>query len=382
MRTTLAAAIRGVLRAPGRSLALLSLLCAAFLALTLIRAGYANMFEGVRESMIRSEGDLSLSLSKGRGLTLGEYRRIKGSLLSGGRFSSIRASVPIDGLVGSDERSAPASGLAIEDSGLAFDAGSSWAEIDMGEALARTLGAESGDELSALIGGEGLSLSLASTVRTEAAMLDRFYIKMPLEILEEMGSQGRVGEIALWLADPDDSVISALGDINSITKLSGYKPLAYELGNTVANSIVGVYEESFRVVLIAVSLTMLLAFGNAMLISAWERGAEWGTMLALGSPFGRVASLLAAEAVIIAAAAAIAGSILTLAISAIANLSGGIALPPPPTQTNPLIVGFKPEAASLALAFGIAIACAVISALAAAIGIRRRRIVELLFERN
>jgi hypothetical protein len=91
---------------------------------------------------------------------------------------------------------------------------------------------------------------------------------------------------------------------------------------------------------------------------------------------------LVLEASLLSAAASAAGTVLALAFSALANLAGGIAFPPPPTQVQPLIVRFKPEASALALAFGLSIACSVVAAGVAAMGIRRRSVVELLFERN
>ncbi len=382
MMRALVAAFRGIARAPGRSLALFSLLCAAFLALTLIRSGYADMFDRIRTSMENADGDIRFAASEGAGMSMAEYRGLKEGLAAKGRFSAIRASIGIDGLVGNEEKSAPASGRAIEDSGLAFDSFESWAEVEMGEALARTLYAAPGDELSALFGGAGFNLRLARPVKTQAAMLDRFYIKMPLEILEAGESAIRIDEIGFWLSDPEDSAIDVIDDLSSLPELAGYAAAAYELGNTVANSIVDVYEESFRVVLVAVTIAMLLAIGNATLISSWERGSEWGTMLALGAPFTRVISVLVLEALILGAAASAAGSLVTLAVSALANLAGGIAFPPPPTQTEALIVRFKPEASSLALASGISIACAAIAAFVASLGARRRTVVELLYERN
>lgn len=397
MNRALASAVRSLARSPGRSLALLALMCAAFLALTLIRAGYADMFDRVKASVSREYGDISFALEGGEGLGISDYRSLKARILSDRRFRATRASVRIDGLVGLGDRSAPASGVAVEtpilgaglgprpDGPAGGDAGAAAGgpvRAQLGAALAATLGAKEGDVLSALIGDVGFDLELAGTVETEAAMLDRFYIRIPLEALPAEDAARRIDRIAIWLADARASRLDAIRELTAMSGLSGYECSAYELGNTVANGVVDVYEGSFRVVLAAVALAMLLALGNAALLSSWERGSEWGTMLALGSPFRAVAAALTLEAAVLSAAACAIGSILALAVSAAANLAGGIILPPPPTQAAPVVVMFRPEASALALATALSLACAVVSSLAAALSVRRRTIVELLFERN
>jgi putative ABC transport system permease protein len=383
----LASAARSLARSPGRSLALLALMCAAFLALTLIRAGYADMFDRVKASVSREDGDASFTLEGGQGLGIHDYLSLKARLLSKGRFRATRASVRIDGLVGLGDRSAPASGIAVEDSIIEAGLGrlsrpGGPARAQLGAALAATLGAKEGDGITALIGDVGFDLELAGTVETEAAMLDRFYIRIPLEALSAEDAAWRIDRIGIWLADASASRLDAIRELSAMPELSGYECSAYELGNTIANSVVDVYEGSFRVVLAAVALAMLLALGNAALLSSWERSSEWGTMLALGSPFSAVAAALTLEAAVLSAAACVIGSVLTLAVSAAANLAGGIILPPPPTQTAAVVVKFRPEASALALATALSLACAVVSSLAAALGVRRRTVVELLFERN
>jgi ABC-type lipoprotein release transport system permease subunit len=383
MNRAAASAARSLARSPGRSLALLALMCAAFLALTMIRAGYADMFDRVKASVTREYGDISFALEGGEGLGISDYLSLKARILSDGRFRATRASVSIDGLAGLGDRSAPASGVAVEEAiGEALAAAGSPAPAQLGAALAETLGAQKGDRLSALIGDVGFDLELSRIVETEAAMLDRFYLRIPLEALPAEDAAWRIDRIGIWLADAKASRLDAIRELSAMPGLSGYEPSSYELGNTIANSVVDVYEGSFRVVLAAVALAMLLALGNAALLSSWERGSEWGTMLALGSPFKAVASALTLEAVVLSAAACLIGSALTLALSAAANLAGGIVLPPPPTQAAPVVVRFRPEASALALATALSLACAIVSSLAAALSVRRRSIVELLFERN
>jgi len=375
-------ACRGLLLTPRRSLALFALLCASFLALTLLRSGYADMFDRIKRTMREKEGDIILTNSSGEGLSIEEYRRMQKFLIAGGGFQKIRASLPIDGLVGAGDKSAPVNGRAIEDSALEFSFDDCISEVRLGEALARTLGVNPQDELSALIGDTGFSLRLSSSVKTESATLDRFYIELPLEVFENADPSRSVDTINLWLSDARIGVTDRIRELSAIPELSTYTASAYELGNTDANRIVKVYEENYRVVLVAVVLTMLLAFGNTMLLSSWERGSEWGTMLALGARFSKILSVLCAETFVLSVASSITGSAIALAVASFFNSRGGLVLPPPPTQENPISFCFKLEITAFASACALVCLCALTAALAGAWAVRRKTTIELLFERN
>jgi putative ABC transport system permease protein len=382
MRQEITVAFRNLFRSPARSLSLLVLLCMSFLALTLIKAAYADMFARIKKSYAASRGDVSFSLSGPGGLDITEYRAFKEKLLRGGRFSAVVAAAAVQGLVGTDSGSAPVSGYAVEGSSPGRRAEGDPIDAELGIALADSLGLAAGDEFSGLINDSGFGFRLVKTVRTEAKALDRFFLSMPLEALEERNSQARVGRIGIWIASEEFEKGVLIRELGKMSELAGYSCFAYELGNTEVNSIVKVYEDNFTVVLIVVAATMLLALANVSLLSAWERGQEWGTMLALGNRFASLGAVMAFEALILALAAAAAGGLLTLAAAAIVNAAGGISLPPPPTATGPIRIAFKPEWSAFALAASASVLCALAASLIAARSVRRNSIIELLFERN
>lgn len=382
MKAVFTLALRNLVHSPKRSLFLLAFLCAAFLSITLIRAGYADMFERVRKSVIRSQGDLFFSASDSRGMDLAAYLALKDKLLSDGRISEVKAMADVQGLAGTEETSAPVSGYAIEDflGGPAEVDGS--VGVDLGASLAASLGLKPGDSFSGYVNDSGFDFRLQEAVRTEAVALDRFYIKMPFEALTERDGGARVSRVLVWFSAGGGDPLGLIREISASPELAGYKSSAYELGNTNANSVVAIYEDSFRVVLLVVAATMLLALSNAMLLSSWERGQEWGTMLAIGSPFASVGAVILLESVLLALAAALAGGVLTLSISIIANAAGGIRLPPPPTATEPMLIGLKPEWSSFAVALLLSLACGFGASAIAVRAVRRGTIVELLYERN
>jgi len=233
-----------------------------------------------------------------------------------------------------------------------------------------------------MLNDSGFSFRVEKVVKTEAKARDRFYILMPLEALAERDPEAKASQIMLWFADSRADRRTLINAAKAMPELAAYSCSAYELGNTMVNSIVKVYEDNFIVVLIVVAATMLLALSNASLLSAWERGQEWGTMLAIGNRRSALVFVIALESLALALAACALGGALTWAISAIANSAGGINLPPPPTATSPLRVGFKPELSAFLLACCVSVLCALAASLLSALNLRRSPITELLFERN
>lgn len=384
MTANLVLASRNIFRSPKRSLSLLALMCASFLAITLIKAGYADMFADIEASFARSQGDASFSADDSGGMGLDAYRALRSELLSGGKLSAVKAVVAVQGIVGGDSASAPVSGYALEGAFDGWKGADGDVKAELGSSLAESLGLKAGDEFSGMLNGSGYSFRVEKVVTTEAKARDRFFLLMPLEALGAGESQAKVSQIMVWFANGRGRAdrLALIDELTAAPGLAAYRCSAYELGNTMVNSIVRVYEDNFIVVLIVVAATMLLALANVSLLSAWERGQEWGTMLALGNRRSDIGGLIALESLALALAACAIGGILTLAVSAVANAAGGITLPPPPTATSPMRVGFKPEASAFFLACVVSILCALAASLLSAWKVGRSAVTELLFERN
>jgi putative ABC transport system permease protein len=382
MRNEAVMALRSLGRAPKRSAALVAVLAASMLALTLIKASYADMFERVREEQVAEKGDLWLEAKAGRGLDLAGYKKLNSLLVAEGRASRIRAAVSVQGLVGDEISSAPASGIAEEGSFEDWKSADGTVPAELGAALARSLKVGPGSEFQALIGDAGFSLKVKAVVTTEADERDRFYIGMPFEALAERGLVGRVETIGLWLPKPRESTVELSRYLASLPELEGYESFSFEQGGTRANGIVNVYDQNYRVVIAAVGLAMLLSLSNILLLSVWERGEEWGTLLALGTPLRSLRVLVLLEGLVVAVLATLAGTVLSLGIAGIVNLLGGLTFPPPPTSTAPLHLYMKPGFSSYLLAAAMAAGSALVASLLAGRGIGRKRIIELLCERN
>ena len=357
----------------------MALLCAAFLTVTLIRAGYADMFDQVRKSRYESNGHFSFSPKAGTELSWETYLAIKERAASVGKFTRLSASMEVDGLVGTELRSAPVSGEAVEG---AFD---DWetdgaVKAELGAALAESLELKAGDEFSAFVGGVGLTLNLENIVETEVTTRDRFYVRLPLEAFAAAGKVSRVNRVRVWTSGAGDRS-ALIREAQAWPGLADCDWQAAELGNTEINSIIRVYEDNFRVIFVVVGFVILLALANVMLLSTWERGVELGTMLSLGTPSAHLVRVLVLESVFLALAACVAGSVLSLAACAVVNLAGGVTFPPPPTISSPLHLTLKSEPAAYFLAAGLSLSCAAAAGLIASAGLRKTALIDLLFER-
>ena len=381
MSPSIAIASRNLLRSPKRSLSLMALLCAAFLTVTLIRAGYAEMFDQVRKSRYETNGHFSFSPKSGTELSWETYLAIKEEAASSGRFTGLSASVDLDGLVGTELRSAPVSGEAVEGFFPDWEADGA-VKAELGGALAQSLALKVGDEFSAFIGGIGLTLRLENIVETEVTTRDRFFVRLPLEAFAAAGEVRRVNRVRVWTAGADSDRSALIREAQAWPGVADCEWRAAELGNTEINSIIRVYEDNFRVIFVVVGFVTLLALANVMLLSTWERGVELGTMLSLGTPVSHLVRTLVLESVFLALAACVVGSVLSLAACAVVNLAGGVTFPPPPTISSPVHLTLKSEPAAFFLAAGLSLSCAAAAGLIASAGLRKAALIDLLFERN
>lgn len=381
MSPALAIASRNLLRSPKRSLSLVALICAAFLTVTLIRAGYADMFDKVKKSNFETNGHFSFSPKAGTELSYETYRAIADRAAADGRFQRLVAAMDIDGLAGTEERSAPVSGYAIEGAFSDWETPDGAVKAELGAALAESLGLKVGDVFSAFVGGLGLTLKLEKIVETEVTTRDRFFMRLPLEAFAARGEVSRINRVLVWTRVTGDR-LPLIREIQQWSGLGDCEWRAYELGNTEINSIIRVYEDNFRVIFVVVGIVILLALANVMLLSSWERGVELGTMLSLGTPPNHLLRILVLESLFLASAACVAGSVLSLGTCLVVNLAGGVTFPPPPTANAPIHLMLKAEPRAFVLAAALSLVCASIAGLTASVNLKRTALIDLLFERN
>lgn len=121
------------------------------------------------------------------------------------------------------------------------------------------------------------------------------------------------------------------------------------------------YQRQFVVLEAIILLAVLLSVINAVNMSVYERTAEFGTLMALGTHGGRVSTLVLQENLMLGAigavVGAVAGIVLALVISAI-----GIPMPPPPNSSTGYTAAIDLDAATVFTAAAIGFVATVLAA--------------------
>jgi ABC-type lipoprotein release transport system permease subunit len=393
MRRLIGYAVRNVWRSRTRGLGLTGLLAAAVMVMILIADGYAFLFDAVARSQERAQGSFWFVHEAGGALPYSAYLGLKRALLADDRIGDVRAEAPVSGLLGTEERSAPVTGIALEAIASGGVAAESTAaiDLDLGQALATTLAAAPGDMLSGFLLDRGFTLAVKNVVATEAQVLDRFYVRLRLEDIVSRGVDPAVTGIHVWLkpaaaaagySGKDAALASFISELSARPELAGYSAYSSALGNTRADQIVRVYDENYRVVMLVVGLTMVLALVNVLSLNVRERSQELGTLRSLGTPIRRLRLMVLVEAVAVALIAWSVGSILSLVAGMVVNAAGGLTFPPPPTSDTPIHIGLSWTTEAFLRSGATAVLGAVVAALAAAAGLGRRSVIEQLCVRD
>lgn len=121
------------------------------------------------------------------------------------------------------------------------------------------------------------------------------------------------------------------------------------------------YERQFVVLEAIILLAVLLSVINAVNMSVYERTAEFGTLMALGTHGSGVSALVMQENILLgligSALGAIVGIVLALVISAI-----GIPMPPPPNSSTGYVAAIHIDAFTTLTAFVIGVVATVLAA--------------------
>ena len=195
-------------------------------------------------------------------------------------------------------------------------------EILIGSEMARTLGAEPGDEVvvvaPAIDGSLGNDLFIVSGIfRTGLVDLDRTFALLPIDVLQLLMAMApsRVHEVAAAVRSPWRAV-DALPRIQAGIDAAGFDANA-ESWITLRPEMVeyaNLSEAMEWILLMIVFVMAIFGVANTMLMATFERRNEFALLLALGTtPWAVVKSVLY-EAVALGVIALVAGIALTVPI--------------------------------------------------------------------
>jgi putative ABC transport system permease protein len=375
--SALALAWRSLFRQKRRSLLMIAVVTFGFASFALAGGFIAQSFEALREGTIRSVGQLQVVDKRAVGRA--EEATLEFGIPDAKRARAVAASQPgvaavlprIDfvGLATMGARSIPflgvgvdpgpesaatlASELVVSGKYLAPDGGQGIPPdggqgippdggqgIVLGTGLAAALEAKVGDRVTLLATTPDGSLNatdgvVSGLVDVKIKELNDRYLAGGIPLVETLlQSGGSVSKLVVFLRPEADEAKTAAA-LEKAMQGAGFPVtvLHWEDLAVFYGQVKLLYIGIFGFVGAVLVTIVILAAAIVMTMAVTERTREIGTLRALGTRPSAIRRMFLAEAVLIAIAGSVAGTVLALLIRAILNASG-IMLPPPPGASS------------------------------------------------
>lgn len=345
-------ALRNVFRQGLRSLMPLVVVAIASFVIVFIGGLYEFMFRNLELSTIRSDGHISVTAAPDQAKFMTDERLARVRAIKGVALVAPRATV--SGMIGIGDRGSVFSGRMVDpvleqamrdypnqSTNNATKTISGDPQASIGVLLAKGLNGKPGDWLSGLAANRGFSATIGELVQTEAEEKDRFFLELPFAAL---------GDQTLGMVDSLHVQIKAGADLNQVmqairtifaadgqaqpTVLTYLDPSAY------VNSVKTIYQNNLLFIMIVLALTVFLAVATSFTMAITERSAELGTIRSFGGGEWHIFSLFQLESLFVALVGFAIGLSITIITALIVNGLGGIVIPPPPTASRPIRLGF------------------------------------------
>jgi putative ABC transport system permease protein len=397
---------RNILRHNRRSLVTLLSVVSGVVAVVLFGGFIQANYEGLRESVIRSQyGHLQIYAAgyieqhrqapdKFR-LSPRQQQAVMEIAARSPQHVATSRRLEFTGLIGKDDRSEAAlirgvdpDGESLINSALTVIAGQELSATAsdgalLGEGLAQAIGAKVGDQLTLLVstaGGvmnavdvrvEGIFRSFAKEYDDRAMLMDLGHAQKAL------GTQG-VDAVVLLIQDTLalPGVVAELDRGFAQAGLKVEHRAWHELA-TFYQKVVSLYDGFFAFIVAVIAVVVLLGIANTMMVAVMERTSEIGTLRALGTPQGGIVRQFVVEGLLLACLSAVVGVVVAVfAAKGISGLEIMMAPPPGSSRGYPLRIASVPAvwAASVAGVMAIALLATCMPAAGAA----RKPIVDAL----
>lgn len=355
-------ALRNLTRHRRRSLLSLLVIAAGAVAVILTTGFIRFSFEGLREAIIHGGlGHLELMPAATASATgpdrsappaLEDWPRVRAAAEATPHVLAAGAAVYLTGMASKDDRSAAFVGVALEPDRerrmnleVKLRGGANLPDappavgedqVLLGVGLAQSLGAAPGDVVTVTgMTADGtlnaLDARVAGLVTTGLQELDARVLKTHLATGERLLGTDRVSSIVIGL--DDTARTQEVGDALAL-RLRSASPEPLVITDWRARApfygqVRALYSGIFWFLGGIVFVLVCLATSNTLLMSVMERVREFGTLLAIGTGRGQVASMVVLEALWLGVAGALLGDVLAAALVAAIN-AAGIEMPPPP----------------------------------------------------
>lgn len=395
-------ALRNVLRHKVRSAFTLLAIGAGVVGLILSGGFVQDIFVQLGEMLIHSQsGHLQISRPgyHERGARspekylLEDVEPLRQTITALPQVDDVMGRVFFSGLLNNGRSDLPIIGEGVEPDGerrlgssLRITAGRQLEDTDtggilIGHGLARALQLKPGDRAVLLLNAAGgavntLDVDVVGVFQSFSKDYDARAVRIPLATAQDLLATGGVNTLVISLkhTQDTDAVQRVLRE-----QLAGQDlevKTWHELNDFYAKTVT-LYEVQFGALRLIILLMVLLSVANSVNTSAFERVAEFGTMMALGNRSRVVFRLILAENCLLGLAGAglgvVLGVILALTISAI-----GIPMPPPPNSDLPYTGQIRLAPSVVAGAFVVGFLATVGAAIMPALKVRRLPIVDAL----
>ncbi|MEM6693009.1 MAG: FtsX-like permease family protein, partial [Planctomycetota bacterium] len=175
-----------------------------------------------------------------------------------------------------------------------------------------------------------LEFQVVGTFQTFSKDYDARAIRIPLEAVQSLVDATGANVAVLELLDTASTHAVAL-DLQSLYASEGFELYRWDELDPFYDQTVTLYQQQFGFLIAVILLLIVLGVGTAISMSVYERGAEFGTLRALGTHDGSIGMLILLESLYLgtvgASVGVLIGNLLALLISSI-----GIPMPPPPNS--------------------------------------------------
>jgi putative ABC transport system permease protein len=253
----------------------------------------------------------------------------------------------------------------------------------IGERLARAMGAAPGDTLTLMTTTANGSLNaldvhVAGVFSTGMKEYDERAIKLPLAAAQRLLQTTKVEKLLVVLRHTEDTA-RVQGDVE---KRFAARGMPFETRNWSQlagfyHQVVSLYNGIFGFLGAVIAVIVVFSVANTVLMSAFERTREIGTMMAIGTERRRVWGIFLLEGLFVGVIGGVVGLTLGGGLTAVINALH-IELPPPPGYTSGMRLQIMLNASTMIAAFLVAGLTATLSSVFPAFRASRQKIVDAL----
>nr|AEQ20392.1 LolE permease component of an ABC-transporter system [uncultured bacterium CSL11] len=402
MFSLLKLALRNVLRHKGRTaLTLVSIvfgvaaviLSGGFIEDTIVKVGESMIHSHSGHIQVSRQGYSTFGSQNPEKYLIDRPEQLRQTLAGTPGVDDVLLRIGFSGLLGNGRSDWPIVGEGVEPerearlgsyvtlaAGRQFRAGDKYVAM-IGHGVARALKLKPGDPVTLLVSTAGgaanlLDLEVVGIFQTYSKDYDARALRIPLVAAQELlATEGaHVAVISLKQTADTDRTAAAL---RAVLAADGLELNTWVELNEFYAQTVALYQQQFGFLMVIVLIMLQLGVSNTINLGVFERVGEFGTMRAMGDRAKRLRALVICEGAVLGfiggAVGVVVGATLAVAISAV-----GIPMPPPPNADLGYTSHILVVPGTIALAFLIGLAAAVLASILPAVRVSRMEIAEAL----